>query len=277
MSKIEVRPIERATWHEKKGKESFKRPVTIMALVDTKTGKYSTGLDYEKPFNVPDNKEKLTEAEYYGKLLGQDLSNNFVVGKIHQFWDNPSYAIKLENNTMVFDTNNPLDYIKIKVLKASKYVANSIKDYNDGLYPLATHVITDENEEVEIKATKVELKKKAVLELNKLPKDRKIHLIHIISGKNLKGKSDSFVEVELDNIIENNVKDLLYYIKLDAKSVKIHSEIIEAIAKNVLRVNSGKIMYKEIELGFDVQDVVDFFSKDVNQELLLRLEQEINK
>lgn len=277
MSKIEVRPIERVRWHGKTGKESFKRPVTIMALVNSRTGKYDTGLNYDEPFKAPDNTENLTEAQYYGKLIGQDLSNIYTPGKPHPFWDNPSSAIKLENSTMIFDTSNPLDYIRVKVMKASKYVANSMREYQEGKYPLATHVISDEAEEVEIKATKVEMKKKATIEASKLPKERKVQLIHIIAGKNLKGKSDDFIEVEMDNLVENFTKDLLFWMKADKKTVKVRDEVLEALKKNVLRRNAGKVRYREIELGFDVDEAVDFLSQDVNQELLIRIEQEISK
>lgn len=277
MSKIEVRPIERVTWHGKKGKESFKRPVTIMALVNARTGKYDTGLDYSEPFKAPDNTDALTEAQYYGKLIGQDLSNTYIPGKPHSYWDNPISAIKLENKTMIFDTSNPIDYIKVKVMKASKYVANSMREYNEGKYPSATHVISDEKEEVEIKAARVEVKKSATIEASKLSKERKVQLIHIVGGKNLKGKSDDFIEVEMDNLIENNARELLYWIKADKKIVKIKSEVMEALKKNVIRSIGGKLKYREIELGFDIDEATDFLSQDINNELLIRVEQEISK
>lgn len=277
MSKIEVRPIERVTWHGKKGKESFKRPVTIMALVNAKTGKYDTGLDYSEPFKTPDNHDALTEAEYYGKLIGQDLSNAYIPGKPHPYWDNPISAVKLENRTMIFDTDNPIDYIKVKIMKASKYVANSMREYNEGKYPAATHVISDEQEEVEIKAAKVEIKRTATIEASKLSKERKIQLIHIVGGKNLRGKSDDFIEVEMDNLIENNAKDLLYWIKADKKLVKIKSEVLEAMKKNIIRSIGGKLKYREIDLGFDDDEAADFLSQDINNELLIRVEQEIGK
>jgi CelD/BcsL family acetyltransferase involved in cellulose biosynthesis len=41
---------------------------------------------------------------------------------------------------MFFDVSLPLNFIKVKI-RASKYIANSMSDYNEGLYPEATHVL----------------------------------------------------------------------------------------------------------------------------------------
>lgn len=62
---------------------------------------------------------------------------------------------------MILDDTIALEFVKIKVLKASKFVANSLKDWENGLYPEATHVIYDESEEVGIKATKIQKKKES--------------------------------------------------------------------------------------------------------------------
>jgi len=85
--KIEVRPIEKQRWHNKKGAESFTRPKTLNVLIDSEKRQYATGLDYvNKVYQDRDDKRiKLTEAEYYGKLLGVDLSANYIEGRLHPF------------------------------------------------------------------------------------------------------------------------------------------------------------------------------------------------
>ena len=42
--KIEVKPIDRKQWHNKKGKESFTLPKIREVLYDQDTGEYATGL-----------------------------------------------------------------------------------------------------------------------------------------------------------------------------------------------------------------------------------------
>jgi hypothetical protein len=276
--KIEVKPLERSKWHGKKGAESFTRDKTLNVLVDGETRQYATGLDYvNKVFTDPDDsKRKLTEAEYYGKLLKVDLSNQFIDGVLHSFWDSKTAKIKLKNSTMILDTNLPLDYIKIKALKASKFVANSMKDWEDGNYPEASHVITDEEEEIEIKASKLAIKKSAIIESSKLSLDKKIQIILIISGQNMKGKSNDFVEVELDKITEKNPTEVLRHIKMDSKEMSLHAMILEALQKNVLRKEGHKILYIDSVIGSDIYDVIEYFTKDENQDLKLRILASIN-
>jgi len=118
--KIEVRPIQVKKWHGKTGTESFTRAKTLNVLVDAEKRQYASGLDYvNKTFTDPDDpKKKLTEAEYYEKILKVDLSPQFIEGKTHAFWDSKTSKIKLENKTMFFDSELPLEYLKIKILKS---------------------------------------------------------------------------------------------------------------------------------------------------------------
>ena len=75
--KIEVRPIERKTWHGKTGKDSFTRPKTLQALVNAETLEYATGLNTK-------------EEEEYGKIFKQDLSKMYSHETPHLFWDSNS-------------------------------------------------------------------------------------------------------------------------------------------------------------------------------------------
>ena len=107
--KVEVRPLDIPKWHGKRGKEAFSQPHTIEALYDSSTGGYATGLTEE-------------EAETYGKKLGVDLSSIYNQDKPHEFWNSKMGQIRLENRTMILDDEKDLDFVKIRVMKASKYV-----------------------------------------------------------------------------------------------------------------------------------------------------------
>ena len=261
--KVEVRPIERKTWHGKVGKESFKRPVKLKALVDPNKMEYATGLSTE-------------EIEKYSKVLGQNLSPIFNPESPHEFWDSAMATINLENNTMFFNPQIPIDYVKIQIMKASKYVANSMREYEQGLFPEATHVISDEKEEVEVKATKIQMRKNAVIKSAELGKERKINLIMILSGKNLKGKSDNFVEVELDKLVQNKPREILRHIDMDADDTATHALILESLQKSVLNKKGHKIYYHDSFIGNDVLDVIDYLKQAENQQLKLRLMEAVN-
>jgi len=273
---IEIRPIEIKKWHGKTGKESFTRPKKIQALINGDTMQYATGLDnVSKTYKHPKTEEDITELEYYGILVGKDL-NPIATEKYHEFWDSNMAVVTLENNTIFLNTDNSLDYIRWKICKASKFVANSMKEYEEGLFPEATHVIFDEAEEIEVKATKVELRKKATIECSKLSLSKKIQIAMILGDKNLKNQSSEFVEVEIDKLIQTKAQDVLNIIQRGDEDTAIHAMILEALQKSILRKSGHKILFFDSVLGSEVVDVIDYLKKPENQDLKLRLMAQLN-
>lgn len=259
MAIVEVKPIERKQWHRKAGQESFSRPVTIEALYSLRTGRYATGLSNEK-------RAELEEKTSF------DLSDNYIQGKAHPFWGSPMGRVKLDNKTNIFDTEKELDFIRLQVLKASDLVANSQKEYEEGLFPEARFIIFDEQEEVEIRASKAAAKRKVIIEAAKLSKQRKAELIQILMGLSVRGRSDDFIDLKLDEAIESKGPDtVLRLIKRDKKKTAIHSFVLECIYKGVLRKAGTAVFYMEDQLGFDVEATVDYFIDPANQALKAQL------
>jgi hypothetical protein len=275
---VEIRPIEKEKWHGKKGEESFQRPITIRALYDPTTMGYATGLNYKDIYPAEDNKEKLTEAEYFSRLLKYDLSNVYDPEKPHPFWDGSLGAMKLENKTMLLDTSMPLNYVHYKMLLASRYVANSLNDYKNAVTPDATHYIYNKEEEIERKAVKANLLKQAFVLESELPRARKIEIINVLEDANLKDQSDNFIEVTLTRLIENRTKDVLRLMKMNKEDLSIHSMILEALQKGVLRKDKGKeeILYFGDPIGTDIYDTIQNLKKEENQDIKLRIIESIN-
>lgn len=265
MAIVEVRPIEKERWHNKKGKEAFKRPVTIEALVSINTGKYATGLSDE-------DKERLEDKS------GFNLSADYTQGKPHEFWNSPAATIKLEYKTNVFQTIKALDEIKVKVMKASDLVANSMKEYEDGLYPNAIFVIFDEVEEIELKASKAAVKRKVIIESSKLTKSRKAEIVQILSGVSVRNQSDDYIDLKLDEEIDKKGPDkVLTLIQRDKKRTSVHAFVLEAIQKNVLRKEGSGIYYMDDQLGFDLESTLDYFEDKKNQALKAQVLEKINE
>ena len=262
--KIEVRPIDIPRWHGKSGKEAFMQPHTIEALYDSSIGGYATGLTEE-------------EAQEYGKKLGVDLSNTFNQDEPHPFWSSKMAMVKLENRTMIFNDNNSLEYVKVKMLKASKYVANNMKLYNEGFYPEATHVIFDEEEDIEIKASKVQKNNKATQMAMELSKDDQINLIQILSDKSYRGRSQNFIDVEIADILENKLDDFMRYAKMDKKTLYLRAAILEAIHRNILTKEGTSIFYMSDKLGFDFETTLEWFSDPQNQQMKVAILEKLNK
>ena len=260
---VEVRPIETRKWHGKTGQESFTRPKKSQALLNPETMTYATGL----------TKEEVAELS---KKVNYDLSNHFNSEEPHPFWDSPMSMTKLENNTMFFDISLPLNYIKVKVMKASKYVANSMADYDAGLFPEATHVIFDESEQAELLAGKVQQEEDAVIAASQMTKDRKIEIILSLGGKNMKGQSDNFVKVELNKLIKKDPAEFLRYNNMDKDELANYALVLEGLQKSVLRKDGHKILYHDSILGMDEIEVAKYLLIPDNQDLKIRLMAQVN-
>jgi len=265
MSIVEVKPIERETWHGKKGKDSFKRPVVIEALVNANTGQYASGLT-----------EK--EREELSKLTGYDLSVNYIQGKAHPFWNSKVGAVKLNDGTTVFDTDRPLDRIKVAILKASYLVANSMEEFKEGKFPHAIFYIYDEAEKIKLKARKAAIKKKAVIELSKISRARKTEILQIITGVSKRKQSDDYIEVTLDEILDQTggAEKVLNLIGRDKTRTATHAMILEAIHNNILRKEGSAIYYMDDQLGFDLESTIDYLSDKKNQALKVKILEELN-
>ena len=264
MALVEVKPIERERWHGFKGKEAFTRPITIEALVSVKTGQFCTGL-------TPEDRERLEKA------TGYNLSPDYMVGKAHEFWNSPAAQIKLGYKTNMFDTNKALDEIKVKLMKSHDLVANSMKEYEEGKFPGALFVIFDEQEELELKASKASVKRKVILESSKLTKIRKAEIVQILSGVSVRNQSEDYVDLKLDEVIDKEgAEKVLNYIQRDKARTSLHSLVLEALYKNVLRKDGTAIYYMDDQIGYDTESAVDYFQDPRNQTLKAQILEKIN-
>lgn len=263
--KIEVRPIPRKTWHGKTGKEDFTCEKVIQALVNPDTMEYATGLS-DKDI------QWLTNT----KGISYDLSPIYTPDKPHPFWDSKQGEVRLENRTMIFDMDKPMDFIKVHIMRASKYVANSMQEFNQGLYPEASHVIFDEMMDVEEKATKVAMRNKAVLECSKLSRDKKAQIVMILAGKSMKGQSDSMLEVKLAEVIDEHPDEVLELLQEGKEDLTLRALVLECLQKNVLQKRNFKIWYLDQVLGSTVGEVVEGLKSIDNNDLKVRLMASVN-
>lgn len=251
---VEVRPIIKKTWHEKTGVESFKQPTVIEVLFDPSTGAYATGLNPE-------------EEAKYSKLLGVDLSSRFDNASAHPYWSTAPAKIKLPNRTVIFNDEKPVEYVKIKNLRASKFCANSLKELEEGKWTEAEFVIFDESEEVAVKATKIQRKNKCIAIASKLSLEEQTNIIQILSDKSIHGRSQDFVSVELDKVIEEQPDEFIRLSKMDKAEVYTRATILEAIYRNVLNKESAAIYYMGERLANDYEDSVQWFLDPQNSKM----------
>lgn len=255
MQIVEVRPIQKERWHGYKGTQTFTRPTTIEALVNANTGMFDTGLS-------PEDRARLE------KITGYNLSPEYKIGEPHPFFNSSAGRIKLIYGTNVFDTDKPLDEIKVKILKASDLVANSQQEYDEGKFPLAQFIIYDEQEEKEFKASAAAIKRKVIIEASSLPLDRKADIVQIVFGTNVRKQSADYVDLKIDEAIEKEgAERILALMQRDKARTSLHALILDAIYKNVLRKEGSAIYYMDDQLGFDIESAIDYLADKKNQAL----------
>lgn len=256
---VTVKKLTKENWHGKTGKEDFSRPRTITALVDGSTGKYKTGLTDE-------------EAIEYGKLLGVSLSNIFNINKPHEFFDSPAGKVRLESATTTLNLNNPRDYVKYCILKESPLVANSQEELDSGFFPEALYIMFNEEGEEKIKLSRIEKRRLATKELFSLDSATKRQIVRILSEKSTRGKSEKFVEIEIDSIIENKTEEFLALISSKDKStIFLKALVLEALDRNILIKEEGKIKYMGEAIGLDTDDCVSFLGNNDNQLIKMKI------
>lgn len=261
---VEVKPLPKVQWHGKKGKDNFAVPKVIEVLYDHSKGKYATGLTEEE------------EVEY-SKLLGVDLSAVFNPTEPHPYWPTKAAQITLPNYTIVFDSNKPQEYVKIRNLKASKFVANSIREYEAGEFPDATHVIYDEESEVKSKATKLAQRDEATIFKSKMSADDKVSMIQILSNKSVRGRSDDFLNVELSDIIEGNPEEFLRIARMGKEEVYNKAKILEATHKGVINKEASGYFWMGEQIGMDLDDAAKWFADLKNQKIKLSILERLDK
>ena len=261
---VEIRPIEMKKWHGKTGKDSFTQEHSSQVLYNAQTGRYDTGLTEE-------------EIKQYGALMGVDLNDTFNPNQPHPYWSTKTAHLKFPNSTLILDISKPLDYIRVKNYKASPFVANSEKEYQEGLWPLATHILYDEGEHIEIEAHRLNKKKEAYKIADKLTKEQKVALIQIILDMSVRKQSNEYIDVKLGEIIEGEfINEFLKLSKADKNYLYIKGLVVEALYKNILTKEGSGIYYMSDILGHSIDDVTEYFSNPQNQEIKARILEKLN-
>lgn len=259
---VELRPIDNPDiWHKKSGQEAFGQPKIYEVLYDPETGKYATGLTDE-------------ELAKYSRELSVDLAAPFNPDIPHPFYGSKAGAIKCENRTMFFDPSKPKDYVLIAAMKASKFIANSINDIDK--WPFATHVLFDENDEVAEKEIKINKKYQAIELLGKMSTDDKANLVQILSNKMVRGRTTNFINVEIDNLIENDVDNFIRYAKMDKAETYTRAALLESIHRNILTKEGTSIFYMGDKIGSDYEDAVRWFLDPQNSQMKVRILEKLN-
>ena len=260
---VEVRPLEIKKWHGKTGQESFAQSISFEALYDAQHGVYATGLT-------------AAERKVLEKSTGYDLSPEFDPEKPHPFWSTGTARVKLGNKTTVFDTTKNLDAIKVKMLKANKYIANSMQEYRQGLYPEAMFVIYYEAEEVSLKASKIQIRNKARKLASKMSMDERINIIQILKGKSMRKNSPDFLEVAIEDLVQEDTTEFVKWAEMDKTATYIRASVLEGIHRNILTKEGNAVYYMGDRIADTLDDACNYFLDPQNQQMKAMILEKLN-
>lgn len=161
------------------------------------------------------------EKKYLEHAMGLEPNALSVYNRTNNFWNdaNPNGLgrISLKKGDNQFDLSNPLDYIKVKVLRAySDVIAPSMQALQDK--PKATYkfVIIRESDVAKDANTKVSIKAQAYMEFGKINENKDIlrTIIEIIEGRPTASNNKlEFLQGKVGELIESNTKLFLNTVK----------------------------------------------------------------
>ncbi len=253
---IELRPIDKDTWHGKTGNDNFDRGSTIECAVFK--SQYQTGLTQN-------------EKDFLEAATGFDLSPNFNLNRDHTFYGTLIGRVKLENRTLIFDLSIPLDFIKYKLCIANPLVANSLEDFNTGITPLATHYIHSEED---VEATEIRLMS-YIKEANKIlaalaPKEQRM-LLAVLNNSDVSNLGEEGVEAKLLAIIQKDVHRFISVAKEPKQLLQSKALLISAITKNIVGMFDNAYSYNSVNLGHDLESSAKYLINPEQQGLRMQI------
>lgn len=255
---VYVKPIVKEKWHglHKVGRAKFQDTHdTIQVLYDAKEGGLATGLTEE-------------DEQRLGTALGRDLSNK----ASNEYWQD--FNVRLKDQTMVFDLSNPMHELQLKVLKASKFVANSQKELDKGKFPYAKYVIYDEYQELEKQASEVAIKANAIDLFNKLSSQKKLDILKVY-GRAVENSSQDFVFTKLFELVETDPAGFIRTASMPIEEIKVRALIFDLERKGIFRKKGTAYLYNDQQVGFDYQDTVEYLLNPEHQELLVKVKTDL--
>lgn len=264
MSLIEVKPIEKEKWYKNEKANFIIRPIKVQCAVDAKTRKYS----------FPASEDEIKELQ---ERTGFNLDLNFKIGEPHPFFDSEVSHVQLQYGSNFFDTENPVDLIKIFILKGNDLIANSIEEYRNNKFPKAKFVIYSSNEEEELKASKQSIRRKAIVEMTKLTTDKKLNILLVLTGIDASKQSVDIIDSRLEDVIQNKPEQFLKVIDIKPEDLNTQALIKKLINARILMQEGTIIKYGDVVIGADMPSAIKYLLSPKNQILKIQLQEKLTE
>lgn len=221
-----------------------------------------------------DNEKQVLEG-----ILGRDLS---IYNKKDNYWD--EISIPLTKETSYFDTRNPEDYIKVKVLESyDDLIAPSLKNYNEQRKKTYQFILIRGEEESKIKNAEGDIKQQAWMKLGKIEENQEamVDALLMMQIKVAPGSSKDWVRARIIEEIEANPRK--FVATLNDPDYLIKVLIKKAIVAKLIVSNGG--LYQTTEgvnichanLQPTLVNALDYLKSPDGQDLRMMLEAKIQQ
>jgi hypothetical protein len=220
-------------------------------------------------------------AFFESKEAGLSLSKGdlSIYKKDNNFWKN--FIVTLDKNVMQLNLNNPMDYIRWKVLLTNKdIIAPSEKEkFSKGTYKFA---ITEEGAMEEAKAKKALSTKDAYMAFGKIAdsatKMRDFLNVYFFTRKGGKAIAPNakleFLVGETEKVLEKDVKGFID--TLGDKDYDVKVLIYQALKARA--ITREGLVYKTTEgesIGDNLEEAIAYFSNPINNEEIFKIKARI--
>jgi hypothetical protein len=172
------------------------------------------------------------------------------------------------------DLSKPIDYIKYKVLKASKSIAPSFQERFDS--PHYRFYLQDRDEQVKNNASKINKKKLAYSALAKMDVDvTALQNVLFLYGKETDSKNLDFLNTEIEKIIEKDIDTFLKLVSDPDRELKI---LINTAVKHKALKKPSRTTFTLPEgdlIGNSLAEAVAWFKDPLNSEAVATIKARI--
>lgn len=260
MAVVEVVKVNHERFHELPVDNELQRPKSFQAFADGRTGKYKLVFENEK------------EGERLMKEFGID-SLNYSPIDVHPFFaDNPIAWVKLDPVKTTFRTENPVDALRVAIVKGLPQVGYS-KDYTDKpVPPEIEFLIFSEEAEIAAKASKIEIRKQAMQKALKMTAQDKLNVILVMRGEDLRKSDADAIEVKLFDLVDSDPDAFLRYADLKKEELNMQALVKSLLDKDVLTQSMEGIKWGDKMIGYNIAEAAAELMKTENQPTKMRLQ-----
>lgn len=239
-------------------------------------------MSFDLPNDITTGRKKiiltLDEQKEFEKVFQLEPGKMSLYNKDSEFWS--KFRVKLTKEGLTLDLNDPMDALKLRVLKANKVIAPSWNErLDDAKYKFA---IEEEDTVLTNKVKKADTNLSAYKHFGKIEDSisQMKNVLRLAGKVNIPNNADiNFYKTEIEGLITQNAQAFIDIVTDGKFNIKTFIE--DAVdCKAIVKV--GRTGYKFVgqedseKFANNITEAIEFFETAHNQDLYLKVKAQIN-